>query len=119
MEENQFLLKDLLEQIYNIGLQYQKMCILINQMTQFINTTPYLIEPLKKKLVDVKLSIQIGFNKENNKKVPKFKLGDHVRISKYKSIFAKDHVPSWSGEVFVIKKIKNTVLWTVVIFNQQ
>ena len=30
MEENQFLLKDLLEQIYNIGLQYQKMCILIN-----------------------------------------------------------------------------------------
>ena len=52
---------------------------------------------------------------ESNKKDPKFKIGDHVRISKYKNIFAKGYTPNWSEEVFVINKIKNTVLWTYVI----
>ena len=44
-------------------------------------------------------------------KNPKFKVGDNVRISKYKNIFAKGYTPNWS-EVFVINKIKNTVPWT-------
>ena len=47
----------------------------------------------------------IDFNKENNKECPKFKVDDHVRISKYKNIFAKDYVPNWSQEISVIKKI--------------
>ena len=42
-------------------------------------------------------------------------VGDHVRISKYKNIFAKGYVPDWSEEVSVIKKAKNTVPWTYVI----
>ena len=46
---------------------------------------------------------------------PKFKVGNHVRISKYKNIFAKGYSPNWSEEVFVINKIKNTVPWTYVI----
>ena len=46
---------------------------------------------------------------------PKFKVDDHMRISKYKNIFAKDYTPNWSEEVHVIKKIKNTVPWTYVI----
>ena len=46
---------------------------------------------------------------------PKFKVGDHVRISKYKNIFSKGDTPNWSEEVFVIKKNKNTVPWTYVI----
>ena len=45
----------------------------------------------------------------------KFKIGDIVRISKYKNIFAKGYTPNWSEEVFVIKKVKNTVSWTHVI----
>ena len=45
----------------------------------------------------------------SNKKDPKFKVGDHVRISKYKNIFAKGYTPNLSEEVFVINKIKNTV----------
>ena len=49
------------------------------------------------------------------KKNPKFKVGDHVRISKYKNIFAKGYAPNWSEEIFVIKKVKNTVPWTYVI----
>ena len=45
----------------------------------------------------------------------KFKVSDHVRISKYKNIFTKGYTPNWSEEVFVIKEIKNTVPWTYVI----
>ena len=51
----------------------------------------------------------------SNKKDPKFKVGDHVRISKYKNIFAKGHTPNLSEEVFVVNKIKNTVPSTYVI----
>ena len=65
--------------------------------------------------VDVKDNTYIDFKKEVNDKDPKFKVGDHVRISKYKNIFAKGYTPNWSEEVFVIKKVKNTVPWTYVI----
>ena len=53
--------------------------------------------------------------KEVNDKDPKFKIGDHVRISIYKNIFAKGFISDWSGEVVVIKKFKNTVPWTYII----
>ena len=39
-------------------------------------------------------------------------VGDHVRISKYKNIFAKGCTQNQSEEVFVIKKVKDTVPWT-------
>ena len=67
------------------------------------------------KPVDVKDNKYIDFKKEVNDKDPKFKVGDHVRISKYKNIFAKGYTPNWSEEVFVVSKIKNTVPWTYVI----
>ena len=57
----------------------------------------------------------IDFEEEINNKDPKFKVSDHVRISKYKNIFAKEYMPNWSEEIFVIKKIKNTVPWTYII----
>ena len=50
--------------------------------------------------------------KEVNDKDPKFKVGDHVRISKYKNIFGKGYTTNRSEEVFVIIKVKNTVPWT-------
>ena len=70
---------------------------------------------IKMRPVDVKDNTYIDFNKEVNEKNPKFKVGDHVRISKYKNIFAKGYMPNWSEEIFIIKKIKNTVPWTYVI----
>ena len=70
---------------------------------------------IKTKPVDVKDNTYIGFKKKVNDRDPKFKIGDYVRISKYKSIFAKGHMPNWSEEVFIIIKIKNTVPWTYVI----
>ena len=51
----------------------------------------------------------------SNDKDPKFKVSGHVRISKFKNIFAKGYTPSWSEEVFVIKKVKDTVPWSYVI----
>ena len=60
-------------------------------------------------------SMELHSNKQVNEKDPKFKVGDDVRISKYKNIFAKGYTLNWSEEVFVIKKIKNTVPWTYVI----
>ena len=59
--------------------------------------------------------IYIGSSKDVNDKDPKFKVGDHERISKYKNIFAKGYTPNWSDEVFVIKEVKNIVPWTYVI----
>ena len=70
---------------------------------------------IKMKPVDVKDNTYIDFEKGTNDKDPKFKVGDYVRISKYKNIFAKGYMPNWSEEDFVIKKGKNTVLWTYVI----
>ena len=70
---------------------------------------------IKMKPVDVKDNTHIDFKKETNDKDPKFKVGDHVRISKYKNIFAKVYTSNWSEKVFVVGKIKNTVPWTYVI----
>ena len=69
------------------------------------------------KPIDVKGNTYIDFHKEVDDNDPKFKVGDHVRISKYKNIFAKGYTPSWSEEIFVIKEIKDTVTWTYVINN--
>ena len=52
---------------------------------------------------------------KKNKEGSKLKVGDHVRISKYKNIFSKGYAPNWSEEVFVIAKVKSTVPWTYVI----
>ena len=66
-------------------------------------------------LNDVKDNTYIDSNKKINDKELKFKVGDHVRISKYKSVFAKWNIPNWSEEDFVIKKINKTVPWTYLI----
>ena len=63
----------------------------------------------------IKMKPDIDFKKEVNNKDPKFKIDDHVRISKYKNIFAKGYMPNWSEEIFMISKIKNTVSWTYII----
>ena len=58
---------------------------------------------IKMKPADVNYNTYIDFKKETNDKDPKFKVGDHVRISQYKNIFAKGYMPNWSEDVFMIK----------------
>ena len=68
---------------------------------------------IKMKPIDVTDDSFAEYNEELNKRNPKFKVGDHVRISKYKNIFANRYASNWSILViFVIKKAKNTVPWT-------
>ena len=57
----------------------------------------------------------VEYSQETNRKNTKFKVDDHVRISKYKNIFAEGYTPNWSEEVFVINKVKNTAPWTYLI----
>ena len=61
------------------------------------------------------LKTHINFSKENDYKDAEFKLGDYVKVSKYKNIFAKGNVPNWSEDVFVIKKVKRIMLWTCFV----
>ena len=63
---------------------------------------------IKMKPIDVKDNTYLNIGKEVNDKDPKFKFGDHVRISKYQN-------PNSSAETFVIKEIKNTLPWIYVI----
>ena len=70
---------------------------------------------IKMKPVDLTSDFYAEYNEDSNEKDPKCKVGDHVRISKYKNTFAKGYTPNWSEEVFVVSKIKSTVSWTYVL----
>ena len=82
----------------------------INELNDIVNKYNHTYHStIKIRPADVKSSTHIDFDKENNEKDPKFKVGDHARMSKYKSIFSKGYVLYWSKEAFVIIKVKNTV----------
>ena len=85
-------------------------------MILLMNTITHIIAQLRWDLLKQNQThtLVLVFTKDNNKD-RKFKDGDFVRISKYKNIFAKSYIPNSSEEVFVIRKNKNTVLWTYVI----
>ena len=85
----------------------------LNDIVNKYNNTIH--RTIKMKPIDVTDDSYAEYNEDFNKKDPKFKVGDNVRISKYKNIFAKGYTPNWSEEVFVINKIKNTVPWTYAI----
>ena len=72
---------------------------------------------IKMKAIDIKYDFYAEYNVGSNNKDPKFKIGDHVRISKYQNIFAKWYAPNWSEKSFLISQIKNTVSWTYVIID--
>ena len=67
------------------------------------------------KPIDVTSDSYAEYNEDSNEKDPKFKVGDSVRMWKYKNIFAKGHTQNWSEKVFIITKIKNTVPWTYAV----
>ena len=79
-----------------------KLDVIVNECNNTYHRT------IKMKPIGVKDNTYINNDKEVNGKNPKFKASDHVRISKYKDIFAKRYTPNWSEEVFVSKEVKNT-----------
>ena len=86
--------------------------VLDDIVKKYNNTVHSSIEMKPKNVTDIKY---VEYSEETNKKDPKFKIGENVRISKYKSIFAKGYKPNWSEEVFDVNKIQNTVPWTYLI----
>ena len=49
------------------------------------------------------------YNKPVSSKSPQFEIGDHVRVSKSRKTFDKGYLPRWSTELFIVKKVKNTI----------
>ena len=80
----------------------------LGEMVNNCNNTYH--RTIKMKPVNINSSTCIDFNKENNKELEKFKVGDHVRISKYKKKSVKGYTRNWSEDVFVLKKFINTAV---------
>ena len=66
---------------------------------------------IKMKPIDVKDNKRVYID-EHNEKDSRFEVGDRVRISKFKNIFAKGYTPNWSKEIFIVDKINDTVPYT-------
>ena len=72
---------------------------------------------MKMKPIVITSNSYVQYHENSNEEGPKFKVGDQVRISKHKNIFARGYFANWTEEVFIIRKIKDTVPWTCVISN--
>ena len=86
--------------------------VLDNIVDKYNNTVHRII---KIKLIDVTSDSYAEYSEDSNITKPKFKVGVHVRISKYKNNFAKGYTKNLSEEVFVVSKIKDTLPWTYLI----
>ena len=97
MKENLLLLKDSLEpwkiKFINTWSQFQK--VYVNTLNDIVNKYDNTYQStIKKKPVDVKSNTYINSSKEINDRDNKFRIGDIVRISKYRNIFAKGYIPN-------------------------
>ena len=107
----EIFIRTLKNKIYKYMTSISK-TVYIDKLDDIVNKYNNTYSTIKMKPVDVKSNTYIDFSKEVNDKNPKSKIVDNVRISKYKNVFTKGYNPNWSEEVFVIKKVKNTVPWT-------
>ena len=64
---------------------------------------------IKMKPIDVGDNNKRVYIDEHNENDSRFKVGDRVRVSKFKNIFAKGYTPNWSSEIFIVDKINDTV----------
>ena len=83
--------------------------VLDDAVNKYNNTTH---STIKMKLVDVGDDNKRVYIDEHNEKDSRFKVGDRVRISKFKNIFGKGYTPNWSTEIFIVNKINDTVPYT-------
>ena len=79
------------------------MFILMRQTILLKTSITQFIELLKWNQV-ITSDFYAEYHEDSNEKDPKFKIGDHVRILKYKNVFAKVYTSNWSEEIFVIRK---------------
>ena len=97
-----YLLKDIL--LIGVVKYY-----VYNVVNKYNNTKHSII---KMKPIDVGDNNKRIYIDEHNKKDSRFKVGDRVRISQFKNIFAKGYAPNWSSEIFIVDKVNDTVPYT-------
>ena len=110
MKENLLLLKNSLELLKNKIYKYPTSI----SKNLYIDNLDYIVNgcnntyhrTITMKPIDIKNNTYIYTDKEVNINDPKFQIGDHVRISKYRNLFVKGYTSNWSEEYFVIKKVK-------------
>ena len=83
---------------------------LLDDVVNKYNNTKH--STIKMKPIDVGNNNNRVYIDEHNEKRSKFKVGDRVRISKFKNIFAKGYTPNWSREIFIVDKVNDTVPYT-------
>ena len=88
----------------------------INELDDIVNKCNNIYhKTIKMKPVDIKWNTFVNFNRKTDDQDPEFKIGDIVRITKYKNTFAKGYVPNWSEEAFMIKILKTLCSWSYAI----
>ena len=109
MKENLLLLIDLSELFKKI-ITYMTVVsknVYVDKWNDIVNENNNTYHrTIKMKPADVKDNFHIDSSKDVTDKDPKFKVGDHVRISKHKNVFAKGYTPDWSEDVLAIKEVK-------------
>ena len=90
-------------------------CDVLDDVVNEYNTTKH--NTIKIKPKDIKNDNNRVYIDEHNKKSTRFNVGDRVRISKFKNIFAKGYTSNWSKEIFIVNKINDTVPWTYSLKN--
>ena len=109
MKEHLLLLKDFQGyDSYVKNVYFDALDDIVNKYSNAVHRTIE-IELLKMKPIHATPVSYAEYSVDSNEKDSKFKVGDNVRISKYKNIFAKGYTQNWSEEVFVVSKIKDTV----------
>ena len=83
-------------------------CDVLDDVVNKYNNTKH--STIKMKPIDVR--DKRVYIDEHNEKRSRFKVGDRVRISKFKNIFAKGYTPNWSKKIFIVDKINDTVPYT-------
>ena len=78
----------------------------INKLDEIADKYNITYRKIKIKPADIRVDVYIDFNDGKNDKDSKFKVSDHVRISKYKNIFAKVCTLNWSEETFVVRNVQ-------------
>ena len=116
MKETLLLLRDLLKnKIFKHMLAVLKN-VYFDALDDIVNKQNKTVHrSIKMKPIDTTSDSYAEYNEDSNEKDPKFKVGDHVRILKYKNIFVKGYTQNWIEELFVVSKIKDILPWTYVI----
>ena len=94
-----------LERIINTNVYHHVLDDIVNEYNNTKHNT------IKMKPKDIKDNNRVYID-EHNKKGARYNVGDRVRISKFKNIFAKGYTPNWSREIFIINKINDTLPYT-------